>query len=174
VDVDGDGIVDYYTVEAVEAGNIGKDITIPGNINGKPVKIVTDLSSGWASNLENVIIKEGVEEIKAKAFAETRKLATIELPSTIKKIEDSAFAGTWSGIGGDLSLYQKKPEIKYNGTKAQWDTVVANSNQNGSQWEEGLEEGTKVICTDGTYTLTKVSGNVITGRKYTWEWTSKN
>jgi hypothetical protein len=71
-------------------------------------------------------------------------------------------------------LYKKTPEIKYNGTKAQWDTVVANSNQNGSQWEEGLEEGAKVICTDGTYTLTNVSGNVITGRKYTWDWTPKN
>ena len=170
VDEDGDGRADYYTVEAVDAGNIGKDVTIPGEINGVPVKYVTDLSSGWASNVENVVIKEGVEEIGSQAFGDTSSLKTVELPSTIKKIGDSAFAGDLSNWGDAFGVYEKPLKITYNGTRADWDQVVANS----GKWEDGLTEGATVICTDGTYTLTSKGGNVITGYTYNWTWTPKS
>ncbi|MBQ7378954.1 MAG: leucine-rich repeat protein [Clostridia bacterium] len=169
VDVEGDGIIDYYTVEAVSADNIGTDINIPGDINGKPVKVVTDLTGDWASSVENVIIQEGVEEINAQAFGDTMNLKTVELPSTITKIENSAFAGNLSNIGSFVG-YEKVLNITYNGTKADWDKVVANSNQNGSQWEDGLAKGTTVVCTDGTYTLTNKSYSWSSGN-YTYDWT---
>lgn len=171
VDEDGDGVTDYYTVEAVDTGNIGSEVKIPGSVNGKPVKAITDLSKGWATNVQNVIIKEGVEEIKTGAFAGTTSLQTVELPSTITKIEDNAFYdSSWIGGLGNLVGFKKKPTIKYNGTRADWDKVVANSNQDGNRWEEGLASGTQVICTDGTYTLTR-SGTI--NYTYTWTWTSK-
>ena len=170
VDEDGDGRFEYYTVEAVDAANIGSDVTIPGNINGVPVKVITDLSGGWASSVENVVIEEGVEEINAQAFGDTQNLKTVEIPSTVTKIDNSAFAGDWSNIGSIVG-YEKVLTITYNGTKADWDAVVANSNTDGNQWEDGLAEGTTVICTDGTYTLTDKSGFL--SYTYTWTWAAK-
>ena len=168
VDVDGDGKIDHYTVEAVDAANIGTKVEIPGSVNGIPVKVITDLSGGWASSVQNVVIKEGVEEIKKQAFGDTQNLETVELPSTITKIEDSAFAGNLSNIGGIIG-YQKVLTIKYNGTKAEWDAVCENSKTSG-QWEDGLAEGTTVICTDGTYTLTDKTYSY-SNRQYVYTWT---
>lgn len=173
VDENGDGIIDYYTVEAVDAANIETNVEIPGIINGKPVKVITDLSSGWASNVENVVIEEGVQEINNQAFGDTQKLKKVELPSTITKLGDSAFAGNLSNWGDAFGIYDKPLEVIYNGTKAEWDALVENSNKDGNQWEDGLGEGAKVICIDGTYTMTDKSGGPIRGYTYTWTWTPK-
>lgn len=167
VDVEGDGDIDYYTVEAVDASNLGTDVEIPGMINGIPVKTITDLSGNWATNTQNIIVKEGVEEIKAEAFAGTTSLQTVELPSTIIKIEKNAFYDS-SVIGniGNLVGFEKKPTIIYNGTKTDWDKVCANS----EGWETGLSSGTKVICNDGVYTLTRSGGSWGGNYTYTWTW----
>jgi hypothetical protein len=167
VDVEGDGDIDYYTVEAVDASNLGTDVKIPGMINGIPVKTITDLSGNWATNIQNIIVKEGVEEIKAEAFAGTTSLQTVELPSTIIKIEKNAFYDS-SVIGniGNLVGFEKKPTIIYNGTKTDWDKVCANS----EGWETGLSSGTKVICNDGVYTLTRSGGSWGGNYTYTWTW----
>ena len=168
VDVDGDGKFEYYTVEAVGSGNFGNEVTIPGYVNGLPVKIITDLSSGWATNVQHVVIKEGVEEISKTAFAGTTSLTSVELPSTITKIASNAFYDdSWIGGLGNLVGRDKKIEFTFNGTKAEWDVIAANS----PGWEQGLATGTTVHCTDGVYKLTRNRSGLF-DYTYTWTWTA--
>lgn len=172
-DTDGDGRPNYYTVES--ATGLSGDVTIPGYVNGVQVAVITDLSGDWLnSGVTSIIIGEGVKEIRSDAFAMTSALAEVTIPSSVTKIGDAAFADpTASGLGGIFG-YSKTPVITYNGTREDWDKVVAESNKNGDEWEDGLSEGTTVVCDDGTYTLTKKDGSLLWGYTYTWTWTSKN
>lgn len=163
IDSDGDGAVDYYRVDAVDS--LDNNVVIPGNVNGIPVSVVSDLtSSNWANNVSSIEVQEGVTRIESGAFADTPELKTISLPSTLEYLGSSAFVddGLIGGIGGLIGY--KKPAITYNGTKAEWDTLIANS---ASDWDNNLGTGTTIICTDGTYTLTN------TWRQMTWNWTPK-
>lgn len=151
VDVDGDGRADYYTVDA--ASNLDGVVTIPGEINGVPVTVITDLTNDdvWdavgdligGGGITSIIIEEGVKEIQGEAFADTIKLNAVTIPVSIEKIGSNIF----STLG--ISSYYKDITITYNGTKAQWDNI-----EKASDWNSNTKKIT-VNCTDGTYTYKK-------------------
>jgi predicted ribosomally synthesized peptide with SipW-like signal peptide len=139
VDTDGDGRFDHYIVEGVAGDQVKTDVTIPGYVNGCPVKTVVDLTEGWAG-VQHIIIEDGVEEISANAFAETKSLTTVEIPLSVTYIGSKAFAVNRGQEGKDKDL-----TIYYAGTFEQWKKIVAND------WAKGLSTTTKLVCADGTY-----------------------
>ena len=152
VDEDGDGDYEYYQVDAID-GLVGA-LDVPGEVNGLPVRKVVDISSDTingsigsdSTGITDVNFGEGVKEIGDGALAMTADLERVSLPSTIEYIGGAAFANT---IGG--SIVQKKIEITFNGTIAQWNEKKASF---ASNWDNGLVTGSVVICTDGYYVLT--------------------
>ena len=73
------------------------DVTIPTQIDNKPVKIIGERSFLMNDQLRSVYIPEGVETIEggyyAGAFHACRNLATVNLPSTLISIGDFTFSG---------------------------------------------------------------------------------
>ena len=143
-DDDGDGRYDRYTVEA--AAGLNGSVTIPGEVNGVPVTVITDLSSDTVNGLlgggiSSVIIKEGVQGIGSNAFAGTAGLKNVEVPTSVTSIGSNAFSSGWG------SVISKKVTIKYAGTWKQWQAICDNN------WDSGLGDDSKVVCTDGTYVL---------------------
>ena len=169
VDSDGDGKTNYYKV--VATAELDATTTIPGNVLGIPVKVVeklyeNDNSWDYGSGVKTVIIEEGVEELTRNSLGYTNDLTTVELPSTLTKLGKNTFSrNLWYNVFGDKDT--KTLTIKYNGTKEDWDKVVANSDD---EWANGLKKGTTVECTDGTYTVTSVN---IENSNHKWSWTAK-
>ena len=167
VDSDGDGKTNYYKVVATSA--LDETTTIPGEVLGIPVKVVEKLyknDSNWdyGSGVKTVIVEEGVEELVKNSLGYTNDLTRVELPSTLTTLGKNTFSrNLWYNVLGDKDT--KKLQIVYNGTKADWDKVVANSD---SEWANGLKKGTTVECTDGTYTVTSVN---IETSNHKWSWT---
>ena len=142
-DTNGDGRADYYTVEAV--GGLSGKLVIPGQVNGAPVTVITDLSSGinglFSDGITSVEIKDGVQEIGSNAFAMTSKLKEVTVPASVSKIGANAFSSDWG------SVTVKKVTIKYAGTWAEWKDAC------DENWDSGLGGGSRVECSDATYVL---------------------
>lgn len=145
-----DGIVDYYKVMAVDT--LPATVEVPGEIGGVPVKVIeritnVDGESDW-NNYENTVTKivvgEGVEQLGWNSLAWTPNLKEVSLPSTITRMDKNVFSRN------DLFGNDKKTlTITFNGTRAEWKAIVANSD---SAWAGGLKEGTVIRCTeDGGY-----------------------
>ena len=108
-----------------------------------------------------------MEELARNSLGYTNDLQTVELPSTLTKLGKNTFSrNLWYNVFGDKDT--KVLTIKYNGTKADWDKVVANSDE---EWANGLKKGTTVECIDGTYTVTSVN---IENSNHKWTWTAKS
>ena len=167
VDEDSDGTIDYYKVEAIDT--LDKTTIIPGYVNGVPVKLVeklyeNDNSWDYGSGVETVIIQEGVQELARNSLGYTQDLSLVKLPSTLTKLGKNTFSrNLWYNVFGDKDT--KVLTIEYNGTKADWDKVVANSD---GEWANGLKTGTTVKCLDGTYTVTSVNYET---SNHKWSWT---
>ncbi len=162
-DIDGDGIFDEYTVEAVSG--LSGTIEIPGDINGAPVKVITDLSSdGLNSSITAVIIKDGVETINSNAFAMTSALKEVTIPASVTSVGSNAFANTLGGGFAELVGGGKVVTITYDGTWRNWiDNVCA------SGWDGGLAKGSSVICKDengNSVTYKKTSYSINSGENY--------
>lgn len=75
--------------------NKATDVTIPSIIryNGLeyPVQTVSVFMNGVNYLTENLILEEGIEEIDKFCFAEFRKLNSVNLPSTLRRIGKNAF-----------------------------------------------------------------------------------
>lgn len=91
-----DGGINAYYDEACDVYVISsytgtvKDIVIPGMLNGKPVVIGEGAFAG-NTELEKVVLSEGVQEIGSTAFLECTGLTEIVIPDTVTKIGDFAF-----------------------------------------------------------------------------------
>ena len=145
-DTDGDGITDYYSVES--ASGLSGDVLVPGNVNGIPVTVITDLSSDWLNTqVTSIEIKEGVETIGANAFAATSGLKEVIVPLSVTSIGKNAFSSNWG------SVISKNVTIKYAGTWEQWQAACNTATSTDTDWDSGLGNGAKVVCTDGTYVL---------------------
>jgi hypothetical protein len=158
-DDDGDGRVDYYTVEA--ATGLSGSLTIPGIVNGVPVVTITDLSGDYVNGLlgggiSSVIIEHGVQEIGSNAFAGTAGLKNVTVPASVTSVGANAFTSDWG------SIISKQVTINYAGTWEQWQAIC------GDNWDSGLGNGSKVVCTDATYVLNETESY---GYKsdHTWE-----
>ncbi len=148
-----DGVLDYYKVMAVDT--LPETVRVPGNVGGVPVKYIeritnVDGENDW-DNFENTVkkitVEEGVEEIGWNGLAWTPNLAEVELPNSLDKMGKNVFSRNILG-GSD----QKKLTVTFNGTKAEWKAVVANSH---SDWDGGLKDGSVIKCTDGYFELDK-------------------
>ncbi len=146
IDVDDDGIIEYYRVDAV--AKLNDPTKIPGRVNGIDVKEVNRLylnenNFDYGAGVKTIEIGEGVTTLNHNALAYTADLSTVKLPSTIEYIGDNAFS---RNFGSD----RKVLTIEFNGTMAEWQQVVANSH---SDWHNGLKTGSLVKCSDGYFEL---------------------
>ena len=79
---------------AALAGYTGNEteITLPSEINGTPVKSITDSAFYNYKYLKSVTIPEGIESIGASAFSWCTSLRNITISGTVTAIGDAAFA----------------------------------------------------------------------------------
>lgn len=68
-----------------------KSLTIPAEIDGKPVTAIGEAAFQENTTLEKVVIPEGVESIGAMAFYACEKLSDITIPSTVQDFGMMAF-----------------------------------------------------------------------------------
>ena len=168
VDSDGDGKTNYYKVVATE--KLDANVTIPGEVLGIPVLVVEKLykqegNTDYSSGVVTVEIQEGVERLEHNSISHTAKLQSVSLPSTLKYLGKNAFSrNNWFGgiVGGDTD--KKVLTIVYNGTMADWRTLIASSHD---EWANGLDEGSVVQCSDGKFVLT---ADRVFGAAYRWYW----
>ena len=146
-----DGIVDYYKVMAVDT--LPASVVVPGFVGDVPVKVIeritnTDGESDW-NNYENTVtritIEEGVERLEWNSLAWTPNLKTVDLPSSINYMAKNVFSRN-DLFGND----KKTVTINFNGTKAEWKALLANSDDD---WDGGLKKGSIVNCKDGYFQL---------------------
>ncbi|MBE6694143.1 MAG: hypothetical protein E7589_05215 [Ruminococcaceae bacterium] len=150
-----DGIIDYYQVLAVDS--LPATVEVPGNVGGTPVKVIdritnVDGESDWnnyENNVTKIIIGEGVEILSHNALSYTPNLSEVSLPSTITHMGKNTFSRN-DFLGND----KKKLTITFNGTRAEWKAIVANSD---AAWAGGLEKGSTVVCSDGYFECTRAS-----------------
>lgn len=142
VDEGNDGTIDYYKVEAVE--RLDKEQTIPGNVNGVPVKIVEKLYKNennfdYGSEVTTIIIEEGVEELEHNSLAFTKNLDVVYLPNSLTNLGENTFS---RNFGSDIKVLT----IHFNGTMAEWEALSKHS-----KWHNGLRKNSTVVCTDGKF-----------------------
>lgn len=159
IDEDGDGITDHYQVDAV--AKLKDPTIIPGEYMGLFVEVINKLylndnNFDYGAGVNTIEIGEGVRQLNANSLAYTADLDLVKLPSTIETIGKNAFSRNWSDD-------KKVLTIEFNGTRAEWKAIVANSHED---WHNGLKDGSKVICTDGYFELDR--GFLGLGG-YTWD-----
>ena len=158
-DPDGDGNIDYYFVEAVDA--LQNPTVVPGEVNGIPVTTIVKLYKNennfdYGSGVQVIEIREGVKEIQHNALAYTSSLNTVSLPNSLEKMGKNIFS---RNSGSD----KKVLTVNYNGTMAEWKALVSNSD---GDWHNGLETGSRIICSDGYFELTK--SGILLWESYNW------
>lgn len=75
-------------------------VTIPGSVNGMPVKKLSCFINGHNYMASEIIIEEGVEEIAKFCFNEFRKLQKVTVPSSLTWVRSNAFRK-----GNDIVFY---------------------------------------------------------------------
>lgn len=151
-----DGIVDYYKILAVDS--LPNTVEVPGEVNGVPVKVVERITNvdgdkdwdNFEENVKSIIIGEGVERLEHNSLAWTPNLSTVKLPNTLKFMGKNTFSRNIALGGFGRGDDKKVLTIDYNGTKAEWKQVLANSN---ADWDGGLKKGSIVRCSDGYFEL---------------------
>lgn len=94
-------------------GLLEATVTCTDGIQTMEVRDGVKISGGIAFGLaDELTIPDGVTEIVANAFSESRHLKRITIPASVKKIETYAFANS-----GNLC------QIVYGGTKSQWNEI---------------------------------------------------
>ncbi len=82
-----------------------------------------------------ITLPKQLKEIGITAFKSCSKLTTVNIPGTLTKIGKDAF-----------SYSNKLTTINYDGTQAQWNAITRDVS-------DGINVGVKVVCTDGTITI---------------------
>lgn len=85
---DNDAVITEYTGEA-------KRVIVPATIDGYPVFSLGSAFEG-NTNVEEIVIEEGITLIGYKAFANCENLRSVSVPSTVQSLGGSAFEN--SGI----------------------------------------------------------------------------
>ena len=77
-------------------GEIPKKLVIPSIYDGKEVTVIASHFLDGEDRLiplESLVVSEGVLEIGHEAFADCPWLATVQLPASLKRVEEEAFSG---------------------------------------------------------------------------------
>ncbi len=101
----------YYIV--YKAGQCtDKEVYIPNQYNGKPVKRIEEMAFFQCHTMESLVIAEGVEVVSAYAFGACVNLKSVKIPNSVKTIEEIAFLGCRSletiSIGNGLERICKQ------------------------------------------------------------------
>lgn len=96
-------------------------VTIPGSINGVPVRKVSCFINGHNYMAQELVIEEGVEEIAKFCFNEFRQLRKVSLPSTLTRVNSNAFRKGndivfYGPDNFDISLVRNYTSRPFNGT----------------------------------------------------------
>ncbi len=83
--------------QTVVGGNVSGDLVIPAQIRGVEVRSIGGLAFQNESLLTSVSLPEGLVEIQYSAFNYCKNLVSVNLPSTLERIEDHAFRRTILG-----------------------------------------------------------------------------
>ena len=102
-----DGTVKSIAYTAFDGAGFSQ-ITIPSSL--------TTVDGFSCSDLESVIIQDGVTEIASHAFYQCRSLKSVTIPESLTTIGDSAF------------LLTAVETVDYGGTREQWDQIVVGTN----------------------------------------------
>ena len=81
------------TVELVQYAGDETAVTVPAQVQGKPVVSLGGNCFQGNTAVQEVVLPEGLKTIGANAFARCARLASVRLPSTLAKIDYAAFAG---------------------------------------------------------------------------------
>ncbi|MBQ7009689.1 MAG: leucine-rich repeat domain-containing protein, partial [Ruminococcus sp.] len=91
IDTDNNGTHD--AVEIYDCNSNVASIEIPAEINGLPVKRIAERAFYACSDLEKIIIPEGLVVIDDDAFRDCTSLTSVNIPSTVTTINRGAFFG---------------------------------------------------------------------------------
>ena len=91
VETDFEYFLDNNNLTITKYTGVDQFIRIPNTINGYNVQVIGEYAFNRNNNLINIIIPEGVKEIRYAAFADCMVLEHIEIPQSLIKIEDNAF-----------------------------------------------------------------------------------
>lgn len=114
---------------------IEKTFNIPSHIK------VIDQAAFSGTELERIIIPEGVQVIETQAFAWNDYLHTVVLPRSLNQIEADTFEGC-------CSLH----ELKYNGTKKEFQAIKCSSKLVNS-FNGAKNTLYRIMCSDGVINL---------------------
>jgi len=108
-------------------------VTIPAQINGKPVTTIGTQAFSNKNSITSVTIPNSVTSIGTGAFYGT-SLTSVSIPDSVTRIDSSAFNETpWLNNQSDGVVYAGKVALRYKGT------MPANTSIT-------LQDGTKVIA----------------------------
>ena len=88
-------------------GEIPKKLVIPSIYDGKEVTVIASHFLDGEDRLiplESLVVSEGVLEIGHEAFADCPWLATVQLPASLKRVEEEAFSGGPDELVGESSF----------------------------------------------------------------------
>lgn len=102
INIEGETDPNDFEYEDFENGSViitryrgeDKEVTIPAEIDGKPVRAIGGRAFADCGELESVVISEGVEEIYWDAFKDCKKLKNIVFPESVTSIMGGAFKNT--------------------------------------------------------------------------------
>ena len=145
---DENGIQVAYAIDG-PTNTENQDIAIPETVNGYPV---TNISDGAFSDFSNV--------------------RDIDIPNTMEYIGEDAFADKETNFIGQY--HYETVQIFFDGTKEEWDNLIANSHTN---WDQYLGITSVVICKRenpaGYYKLEGNYSSILSGKKKEndeWVW----
>jgi len=86
----------YYTITGNNIGTFEKDIVIPSEYDGKPVKAIAKHAFYACHNIESVSIPSSVVYIGDCAFMDCKLLKSIDIPDTLVAFGMSVFEGCYN------------------------------------------------------------------------------
>ena len=81
----------FHHVEITKYAGTEKDVVVPAEINGKPVRALDEAAFAKNSRIESVKLPDSIEIIRKAAFAECENLKSVTGAAKLKKFGDRVF-----------------------------------------------------------------------------------
>ena len=145
---------DYYMVIGIGTHK-GKEVVIPSEYDGIPVKMIDNCAFENCTEIEKVTVPEGVEYMGNFAFGGCTALKEIVIPSTVKKLNDGMFSGCTALyeiiIPASVTRIEFRTfeacsslvSIEFGGKTSDWNAI-----QKSPMWNIGTGDYT-VYCSNG-------------------------